>query len=1468
MDMFNGAISFDQDISGWDISSEPSMTDMFGAEDGLSIYNKSKIQKSFAVSPRWGYEWEVNDPPHSLSEVEPLVVSTSQPIGTLVSTIRAENAESNESIEYAFVPMFDPFWAKNDNSMKVWLDAADASYIEEVNGAVLRWNNKTDQQPNLVPQEGGGNPTTGWRKHYGLNVLDFDGVSGLISPDAFDLGGNFSILMVAGIDQVDTNVDTLISSYRGGSPAHFYIRSAQEGVFNTRFQNNGMGSMRNFTPDSEMGPAIYEFIFNLEEEFLYCRINGEEYGKTGYWTAPDPFNYLRVFNKQGDGANRGYIDGFLAELLIFNKALLGGQRTEVENYLGAKWGIDVHIPKPTKNFELRANGEIYTTAVFDHDSEGDYEFQFRAMDEWNQTVEQALTIRVVNAVPDELNASGDLSVYENRPVGSIVSSFTGTDPDGDAFEIKLVDSNTTEAGNLFTIDQNGSLRTRVVLDYEIHGQTHPLVVEIVDEYGGKLVKEFAVSILNVVEDFDGDGIEDFYDLDDDNDGFTDEEEIAYGSNPNDRNSVANVAPEVPELFSELSMRENLPIGTYVGNVLAMDWDGDLREVWVVDVNGSVQESSFYIDTNGSLRTARILDFERTPVINFQILAIDEHNATTSQVFTLQIEDVYEPSEPNHLVEGAAGLEMIWVEPGSFLMGSPETEDAKHAIREQQHKVTLTQGYYLGKYEVTQEQYEKVMTGDASGLNAAPSKWKGSGNLPVEKVSVQDVKVFLECLNQSEHIAGRLRNGWAYVLPTEAEWEYACRAGTTSAYNFGDQISRNDANFENDISYPTVSVGQYLPNHWGFYDMHGNVAEWTSSYFGDYPLEAVIDPLGPLSGTNIVSRGGSWKNTADAVRSAVRIIAYTENQRVSHHGFRLAYKLITEPPHNLRTHDKLQVLENQPGGTFVGGFMSDEPNGDVISYHLVDGDGDTHNDYFYIDKNGSLRSLIPLDYEVNPRALSIRVQARDSYLASTERTFRVELLDESELISDSVAGEGGWNVSDWFGTYLPFPSGWVYHETLRWVYLHPDQAGGYWIWQNVMGWLWTKSDLYPYLWSHEKKEWLYLLRSDEEGILYYKYSDKTIHQFNDKLDIPVSKYPKFSWDHIPRYMHTYKLTDFEQEELEYLAQFPLITIEKAQAIQQGGNNFVQRGTTVAAEGIKALNPDAKVLYYKNIIIDWHGSDATPALEVIENSYLKKTDGEFLTIGNRNRKYFDVSMPAVRNWWIEDASRMLNEPSIDGLFIDAHPKILYDWWLPQRGIPQQKWEEVYAGYLTLLEKINLTFSSQNILLANLIRTSLSEQGGREHLHFFDGSYLEHFANDNLYDGKKADYIAMGINHVQQAAREGNIIAFTMKLGGEDGEEDLQSVDEVNLERLNYTTALFLVMAEKYSYFFPYGGTYGADAGRDATWMHTFPIFKKKLGPPKGPAVQEGYIYTREFENCRVILDIENEKGTLFWEEDSSR
>ena len=125
----------------------------------------------------------------------------------------------------------------------------------------------------------------------------------------------------------------------------------------------------------------------------------------------------------------------------------------------------------------------------------------------------------------------------------------------------------------------------------------------------------------------------------------------------------------------------------------------------------------------------------------------------------------------------------WVDPGTFTMGSP-TSEPDRGTDETEHMVTLSSGFYLGKYEVTQEQYEAVMAGNTDGINATPSQWTGSPNLPVEYVSWNKIQTFLNRLNNSEQAAGGLPGGWEYVLPTEAEWEYACRAGTTTAYSWG------------------------------------------------------------------------------------------------------------------------------------------------------------------------------------------------------------------------------------------------------------------------------------------------------------------------------------------------------------------------------------------------------------------------------------------------------------------------------------------------------------------------------------------------------------------------------------------------------------------------------------------------------------------------------------------------------------
>jgi hypothetical protein len=131
----------------------------------------------------------------------------------------------------------------------------------------------------------------------------------------------------------------------------------------------------------------------------------------------------------------------------------------------------------------------------------------------------------------------------------------------------------------------------------------------------------------------------------------------------------------------------------------------------------------------------------------------------------------------HTVQGASNLQMLWVEPGTFTMGSP-TSEAGHGSNETEHNVTLTKGFYLGKYEVTQAQYEAVMTGNSNSLSATPSEWPNNPNRPVEKVSWDDAQIFLTRLNAAEQTAGRLPAGWSYVLPTESEWEYACRTGTT------------------------------------------------------------------------------------------------------------------------------------------------------------------------------------------------------------------------------------------------------------------------------------------------------------------------------------------------------------------------------------------------------------------------------------------------------------------------------------------------------------------------------------------------------------------------------------------------------------------------------------------------------------------------------------------------------------------
>jgi len=225
-------------------------------------------------------------------------------------------------------------------------------------------------------------------------------------------------------------------------------------------------------------------------------------------------------------------------------------------------------------------------------------------------------------------------------------------------------------------------------------------------------------------------------------------------------------------------------------------------------------------------------------------------------------------KPNYIVQSALGMELIWCSPGGYVRG--EGGEA--------HQVILTKGFYLGKYEVTQEQYEKVM-----GKNS--SQFKGD-KLPVEQVSWNDAVEFCDELNKKE----RIPRGWEFALPTEAQWEYACRAGTTTAYSWGDNITPQLANYNESGINKTVEVGSYKSNPWGFFDLHGNVREWTADWNGAYPRSSVIDPPGPSNGSRRVHRGGSWNNIGMSLRSARRDNSLPGSRHIII-GFRVGFKQV-------------------------------------------------------------------------------------------------------------------------------------------------------------------------------------------------------------------------------------------------------------------------------------------------------------------------------------------------------------------------------------------------------------------------------------------------------------------------------------------------------------------------------------------------------------------------------------------------
>ncbi len=238
-------------------------------------------------------------------------------------------------------------------------------------------------------------------------------------------------------------------------------------------------------------------------------------------------------------------------------------------------------------------------------------------------------------------------------------------------------------------------------------------------------------------------------------------------------------------------------------------------------------------------------------------------------------------------EPSTEMEFVLIKHGTFLMGTPE-HGLADTLKSYQHEVELSNDFYLGKCEVTQGEWKKLMSDN-------PSHFKGNDSLPVENVTWNDAKKFIEKLNQHNE-------GKHFRLPTEAEWEYACRAETTTPFSTGENLTTEQANYDGDFPYKNypkgiyrehpTAVGRFKPNQWGLYDMHGNLWEWCEDWYCPYPKTKVTDPIGNCTTDLKVIRGGSWYFVAKCARSDWR---YTHNPNDK--GFSLGFRVLLEVNQN-------------------------------------------------------------------------------------------------------------------------------------------------------------------------------------------------------------------------------------------------------------------------------------------------------------------------------------------------------------------------------------------------------------------------------------------------------------------------------------------------------------------------------------------------------------------------------------------
>lgn len=357
-------------------------------------------------------------------------------------------------------------------------------------------------------------------------------------------------------------------------------------------------------------------------------------------------------------------------------------------------------------------------------------------------------------------------------------------------------------------------------------------------------------------------------------------------------------------------------------------------------------------------------------------------------------------------------------------------------------------------------------------------------------------------------------------------------------------------------------------------------------------------------------------------------------------------------------------------------------------------------------------------------------------------------------------------------------------------------------------------------------------------------------------------PPFSWDTVPLYAHFGDANGLSNHDVEFVAsRYDFVVLEK----NHGGarHGYTEPGTIKDVTSIKAINPDAKVLYYWNLLLDYPLYRASAMREDTPEWFIHHVEGglDIKPSGQNGLKRYDLSNRDFQRWWITTAKEMLEAGSMDGLFIDAVPQVALR---PDANIKKwgaDKYAAIETGIGEVLTGLRREIGEDGIVIFNGIRSVPGgwDHGGMKYLELTDGAIVEHF---NAFQSQQPEQIAEDIERMIQAAKSGKIVILKTFPGFSWLDKDMMRLPQDELvelarQRIEFPLAAFLIVAGKHSYF---NYTWGYQSHHGAyAW---YPEYDRRLGPPKGDATKNGSEYWREFEHASVYLNIESKQAEINW------